>query len=52
MQEQLVIPFFCPEIEKAGNRRRTRTVASSDAAITSRRDRLEKRNRIMTVSIR
>ena len=48
MQEQLVIPFFCPEIEKAGNRRRTRTVASSDAAITSRRDRLEKRNRIMT----
>ena len=36
MQEQLVIPFFCPEIEKAGNRRRTR------------RDRLEKRNRIMT----
>ena len=29
MQEQLVIPFFCPEIEKAGNRRRTRTVASS-----------------------
>ena len=42
MQEQLVIPFFCPEIEKAGNRRRTRTVASSDAA------RLEKRNRIMT----
>ena len=46
MQEQLVIPFFCPEIEKAGNRRRTRTVASSDAAITSRRDRLEKR--IMT----
>jgi len=34
MQEQLVIPFFCPEIEKAGNRRRTRTVASSDAAIT------------------
>ena len=43
MQEQLVIPFFCPEIEKAGNRRRTRT-----AAITSRRDRLEKRNRIMT----
>jgi hypothetical protein len=45
MQEQLVIPFFCPEIEKAGNRRRTRTVASSDAAITSR---LEKRNRIMT----
>ena len=48
MQERLVIPFFCPEIEKAGNRRRTRTVASSDAAITSRRDRLEKRNRIMT----
>lgn len=48
MQEQLVIPFFCPEIEKSGNRRRTRTVASSDAAITSRRDRLEKRNRIMT----
>lgn len=48
MQEQLVIPFFCPEIEKAGNSRRTRTVASSDAAITSRRDRLEKRNRIMT----
>lgn len=48
MQEQLVIPFFCPEIEKAGNRRRTRTVASSDAAITSRRDRLKKRNRIMT----
>lgn len=48
MQEQLVIPFFCPEIEKAGNRRRTRTVASSDAAITSRRDRLENRNRIMT----
>ena len=47
MQEQLVIPFFCPEIEKAGNRRRTRTVASSDAAIT-RRLRLEKRNRIMT----
>ena len=43
-----MIPFFCPEIEKAGNRRRTRTVASSDAAITSRRDRLEKRNRIMT----
>ena len=42
MQEQLVIPFFCPEIEKSGNRRRTRTVASS------RRDRLEKRNRIMT----
>ena len=51
MQEQLVIPFFCPEIEKAGNRRRTRTVASSDAAITSRRDRLEKRNRIMTAVI-
>ena len=48
MQEQLVIPFFCPEIEKSGNRRRTRTVVSSDAAITSRRDRLEKRNRIMT----
>jgi hypothetical protein len=36
MQEQLVIPFFCPEIEKAGNRR------------PPRRDRLEKRNRIMT----
>ena len=35
MQEQLVIPFFCPEIEKAGNRRRTRTVASSDAAVTA-----------------
>ena len=44
MQEQLVIPFFCPEIEKAGNRRRTRTVAS----IPSRCDRLEKRSRIMT----
>ena len=48
MQEQLVIPFFCPEIEKAGNRRRTRTVASYDAAITSRRHRHEKMNRIKT----
>lgn len=46
--QELVIPFFCPEIEKSGNRRRSRTVAASDAAITSRRDRLEKRNRIMT----
>ena len=48
MQEQLVIPFFCPEIEKAGNRRRPRTVASSDTTITSRKDHHEKRNRIMT----
>lgn len=48
MQDQLSIPFFCPEIEKAGNRRRSRTAASCDASITSRRDRLKKRNRIMT----
>lgn len=48
--EQLSIPFFCPEIEieKAGIRRRPRTVPVSDASITSRRERLEKRNRLMT----
>lgn len=48
MQEQLVIPFFCPEIEKVGNRRGSRTAAVCDASITCRRDRLDKRNRIMT----
>lgn len=48
MPDQLVIPFFCPEIQPAGNRRRTRTAPTADATITSRRDRLEKRNRIMT----
>lgn len=46
--EQLTLPFFCPELEKAGNRRRTRTAASSDDAIISRADRIAKRNRIMT----
>lgn len=46
--EQLTIPFFCPEIEKAGTRRRPRTVPVSDASITSRRERLEKRNRLIT----
>lgn len=43
-----MIPFFCPEVERSGNRRGTRTPAVRDAAITCRRDRLEKRNRIMT----
>ncbi|MGL4331272.1 MAG: hypothetical protein ACRCSR_00470 [Bacteroidales bacterium] len=48
MQNQLVIPFNCPEIELSGNRRASRTAAYSDATIASRSDRLEKRNRIMT----
>ena len=48
MQEKIVIPFTCPKIEKAGNRRGTRKAVSSDVAITSRRDRLKKRNRLLT----
>jgi hypothetical protein len=48
MQEQLLIPFRFPEIKASGNRRGTRTVAVCDASITCRRDRLEKRNRLMT----
>lgn len=48
MSEQFAIPFVCPKIEKAGNRRATRTVASCDTTITSRQDRLVKRDRAMT----
>lgn len=48
MNIQFEIPFHCPEIERSGNRRGTRTVARCDASITSRRDRLEKRNRLLT----
>lgn len=41
--------FHCPTIEKAGNRRRTRSLArSGDGSITSRRERIAKRNRILT----
>ena len=41
--------FHCPTIEKAGNRRRTRSLArSGDGNITSRRDRIAKRNRVLT----
>ena len=46
--EQLEFPFFCPEPEKAGNRRRPRTAPVSDENIISRRDRLDKRNRLLT----
>lgn len=45
---QLIL-FHCPAIEKAGNRRRTRSLArSGDGSIASRRDRIAKRNRILT----
>ena len=41
--------FHCPTIEKAGNPRRTRSLArSGDGNITSRRERIAKRNRILT----
>lgn len=37
-----------PPIEKAGNRRRTRSVSrSGDGNITSRQDRIDKRNRVL-----
>lgn len=47
IMEQLFIPFQIPEIEKAGNRRRSRTSPVSDENIISRKDRLKKRNRIL-----
>ena len=45
---QLIL-FHCPTIEKAGPRRRTRSLARrGDGNITSRADRIAKRNRILT----
>ena len=45
---QLIL-FHCPTIEKAGNRRRTRSLPrSGDGNITSRADRIAKRNRLLT----
>jgi hypothetical protein len=48
VDNQLIL-FHYPTIEKAGNRRRTRSLArSGDGNITSRRERIAKRNRILT----
>lgn len=45
---QLIL-FHCPTIDKAGNRRRTRSLPrSGDGNITSRADRIAKRNRLLT----
>lgn len=44
--QQLTL-FEVPAIEKAGNRRRSRTVATGDDSITSRQERLDKRSRTL-----
>lgn len=48
MQRQTIIEFSFPEIKKSGNRRGTRASAPCDSSITSRRARLDKRNRLLT----
>ena len=49
MEESQLQLFVVPKLEKAGCRRRTRTSAAScDEEITCRRDRVTKRNRLMT----